>query len=477
MRSCHAATPGTSPRTQQAMEQLRSFIEGRRTSTKPVADLEAFERELHERVLAVERDAMAAELARFDIDVPMVLIDGVPHQQVLRCEETYWGVAGEVRVERSLYSARDGERSRCPMELRAGIVDGRWTPWAAQQATWIVAHLTPQDGETLYRQLGGLTPSKSSLDRLPKKLSERWEAGRFEWDDALRAQEEVPRAAVTVAVSLDGVLVPMKDGERLKKRQDSRMNGKRTKGPAGYCEASCGTLSFYDKDGERLGTIRMARMPEAKKLTLKAMLTAELAHVQAQRPDLVLVKLADGARDNWDYLSGELPEGIEVIDFYHAAEHLRLALSEAYGETNPKGLAQFEKLRHVLLEDLDGADKVIRALRYLRDRHPRRSRLQTELTYFRRNRERMNYAEMKADNLPIGSGVVEAACKTLVTQRLKRSGMRWGIDGGQAILTLRSLLQSDRFEHAWRLLIATYRARVTVPKNLLAFPSRSGVNA
>jgi len=456
MRSCHAATPGTSPRTQQAMEQLQSFIECRRTNTKPVADLEAFERELHERVLAVERDAMAAELAKFDIDVPVVMIDGVPHRKALRCEESYWGVAGEVRVERSLYSARDGERTRCPMELRAGIIDGRWTPWAAQQATWIVAHLTPQDGETLYRQFGGLTPSKSSLDRLPKKLSERWEAGRLEWEEALRAQEQVPRAAVTVAVSLDGVLVPMKDGKRLEKRRDARINGKRTKGPAGYCEASCGTISFYDKDGERLATIRIARMPEPKKITLKEMLTAELARVQAQRSDLVLVKVAD---------------------FYHAAEHLRLALSEAYGETNPKGLAQFEKLRHVLLEDLDGADKVIRALRYLRDRHPRRSRIQPELTYFRRNRERMNYAEMKAANLPIGSGVVEAACKTLVTQRLKRSGMRWGTDGGQAILTLRSLLQSDRFHHAWALLVATYRARVTVPENLLAFPSRSGVNA
>jgi hypothetical protein len=478
MRSCHAAIAGSTPTTQQALEQLQAFIAERRASTKPALDLEQFERELHERVLAVEREMMAAELAKLDVDQPVVRIDGVPHRRVLRSEQTYWGVAGPFRVERSLYSTREGDPAACPMELRAGIVDGRWTPWAAQQAAWVVAHLTPQQGEDLFARLGGLSPSKSSLDRLPKALSERWEAGRVDWEEALRSSETVPEEAVAVAVSLDGVLVPMKDGERARKREEARGEGKRTKGPAGYSEAGCATLSFYDRDGRRLSTIQFARMPERKKETLKAMLSAELEHVLAQRPDLTLVKLADGARDNWDYLSAQLPPGVELVDFYHAAEHLRLALAEAYGETNPRGLAQFEKLRRVLLEDFEGADKVIRALRYLRDKHPRRKKVQAELTYFRRNRERMHYGACAAAKLPIGSGVVEAACKTLVTQRMKCSGMRWRHGGGQAILTLRSLLQSrDRFDRGWALLLATYKARVTVPENVVAFSSRSHVSA
>ena len=84
----------------------------------------------------------------------------------------------------------------------------------------------------------------------------------------------------------------------------------------------------------------------------------------------------------------------------------------------------------------------------------------------------MRYSHTQARDLPIGSGVVEAACKTLVTQRLKRSGMRWRHAGGQAILTLRSLLQSSRFESAWELLSMTYRQNVTVPDNVLAFPCK-----
>jgi hypothetical protein len=476
MGSCHAAAAPTSPTLAHVLAELQAFI-AQRSAAPPATDLGSFERELHARVLAVEREVLASELRKFDVDVPVVTIDGEAHRRVLRCKQTYWGVAGPVEVERTLYSTRQGDRARCPLELRAGIVDRRWTPWAAQQAAWVVAHLTPQEGEDLFAQFGGLAPSKSSLDRLPKVLSERWEAGRVEWEEALRREETVPAAAVTVAVSLDGVLVPMKDGDRVRKRAESRSRGKRTKGPAGYCEAGCATLTFYDAAGERLETRRAARMPEHKKATLKVTLEAELDHVLSQRPDLTLVKVADGARDNWDYFSRMLPEGIEVVDFYHVAEHLRLALSEAYGETSPRGLAQFEKLRHVLLEDRHGVDKVIRALRHLRDRNPRRKRIQTELTYFRRNRDRMRYADLKAAHLPIGSGVTEAACKTLVTQRLKRSGMRWAEHGGQAILTLRSLLQSNRFDRGWAIILATYRAAVTIPENVIAFRSGASVSA
>ena len=115
----------------------------------------------------------------------------------------------------------------------------------------------------------------------------------------------------------------------------------------------------------------------------------------------------------------------------------------------------------------DGVERVIRALVYLRSKHPTTRRIAQVLGYFRGNRHRMRYADAKAKGLPIGSGIVEAACKTLVTERLKRSGMRWGPRGGQAILTLRSLVQSRRFDHAWSLLAKSYRAPVSCPDNVV----------
>ena len=135
----------------------------------------------------------------------------------------------------------------------------------------------------------------------------------------MRTQERVPAEAVSMAVSLDGVMVPMKNGGRQAKRAQAAEEGKYTRGPAGNKEVGCGTLSFYDEEGERLATIRMARMPEVKKATLKVTLSKEVNSCLAERPDLKVVKVADGAKDNWTFLSGELPDGEEVIDFYHAA--------------------------------------------------------------------------------------------------------------------------------------------------------------
>ena len=235
----------------------------------------------------------------------------------------------------------------------------------------------------------------------------------------------------------------------------------------GYREASCASVSLYDGEGERLSTVRMARMPESKKVTLKTMVGAEVEAVLGQRPDLQLVKIADAANDNWTFLSRVLPEGVELIDFFHAAQHLSDAFDAAYGANDPKAVAQFEKYRHLLRYDDDGVTQVIRALRHLRSKHPECERIAQVLGYFRNNRHRMGYAEAKDQGLPIGSGVVEATCKTLVTERLKRSGMRWSERGGQAILTLRALLQSHRFESGWSLLLQTYRADVSAPDNVV----------
>ena len=472
MRVSHECTAPVT--LESAVDWLKAFIAGRRSSKEPCGDMEGFERELHDYAVAVERELLAEELSRLDVDLPTVTIEGEVYRQVVCCEETYTSAAGPVRVMRSLYRRwGEGERTVCPLELRAGIVEGRFTPLAARQAAFVVAHLTPQEGEDLFRELGNMSPSKSSLDRLPKQLSERWEAERERFEAALRAEETVPPEAVTVAVSLDGVMVPMKDGARKQKRQDAEAQGKHPCGPAGYQEVGCGTLSFYDAEGERLSTVRLARMPEKHKATLKDTLSEEIAAVLGQRPDLTLVKLADGAKDNWSYLGAVLPQGIEIIDFYHACEHLKVAFDAAYGECSAKSNAQFEKYRHLLRDEEEGVEKVIRALSYLRDTHPRKEKLSTELAYFRRYRHRMRYARVQAQSLPIGSGVVEAACKTLATQRMKRSGMRWRQAGGQAILTLRALQQSARFERAWKLLSSAYKRTVEIPQNVVPFPKRT----
>jgi hypothetical protein len=346
----------------RALDSLLRFIEERRGCAPGHEEgFEAFEREVHRRFAEAEREFVGEELARLDVSLPEVRIDGVLYRQVVSGCGEYMTAAGPVKVLRQRYRAAGANgASECPLELRAGIVEGFFTPLAARMGLWVVTHLTPAEGEQLFAELGGMSPSRSSLDRLPKALSEKWEAQRAQSEEQLREQEPPVERAAVLAVSLDGVMAPMKDGARQDKREHSRQQGKPTRGPAGFREVGCGTLSHYDGAGERLRTRRHARMPEPGKRSLKRQLVAEVEHALKGQPQLRLVKVADGARDNWEFLAKALPPGEEVVDFYHAAEHLRRAFGQVYGEASPKALASFEEYRHLLLTAEDGVNKVIR---------------------------------------------------------------------------------------------------------------------
>ena len=435
-----------------ALEELPHRIEAlsKRHESSREPGFEAFERELHALFTHAECTATREALERHDVDLPHVFLDEEKHHRAYRGEKTYLCAAGPVTAMRTLYRTRAGVRAVAAMERRVGVVEGYWTPLAARQGAMLTAHLVPREAEEVLGALGNMTPSKSSLDRLPKALSMRWEAQRAQFEARVREDTlEVGHTARTVAVSLDGVMAPMK-GEG-----------------GGYREASCAPVSLYDAEGERLATVRMARMPEEKKATLKTMVAAEVKPVLGQRPNLKLVKIADGAKDNWTFCGKVLPEGVELIEFFHGAEHLKDGFDAAYGANDPKATAQFEKYRHLLRHESGGVNKVIRALCYLRTKHPRSERVAQALGYFRNNQHRMGYAEAKDQNLPICSGVVEATCKTLVTERLKRSGMLWSERGGQAIPTQRACLQSNRFDSGWTLLSQTHRSEVSAPHNVV----------
>ena len=182
--------PPTLQRLEQSLAQLRS-------RSKATEDFGQFEREVHALFNAAEREVLGEELERLDIDLRRVEIGGELHCRVLRGSETYTSAAGPVMVRRTLY--RSGkEKAVSPMERRAGIIEGHWTPLAARQAMWVVSHLTPGEGEALFAELGNMQPSKSALDRLPKRLSGRWEAAREDFEATLRTQDEVPPTAASL---------------------------------------------------------------------------------------------------------------------------------------------------------------------------------------------------------------------------------------------------------------------------------------
>ena len=273
-----------------------------------------------------------------------------------------------------------------------------------------------------------MQPSRSHLDRLPKVLSPRWEAHRLEWEAALRAQATVPAEAAVLALSVDGVMIPMKGGHNPTHRAQP---GKHASGPTGNRQVGCGTLVLYDTERVRLQTLRSGRMPESHKTSLQHQLQAETASILALRPALVRVRLADGAKDTWRLLADverRLPAppqpSLEIVDFYHACEHLKRGCDAAWGEGTAYGKAEFVRLKTLLKEADDGADVVIRVLKYQRRcaKGRKRKLLEAELTYFRNQRTRMHYADYLRRGLPTPAPPSGACCQWRHGSRLQDLG-------------------------------------------------------
>jgi hypothetical protein len=265
-------------------------------------------------------------------------------------------------------------------------------------------------------------------------------------------------------------MVPDKDGQREAKatREAAKEPGvcKQLRGPAGYRDVGCGTGTLSEEGARRLRTGRSGRAPEDTKKTLTEQLDAALASRVAVRPDVKLVARADGAEENGR--SCDRPaydHAIKIVDHGHASQHRKAAVAAYYGDKSVEGRAESARLRLMVRDQPGGVAQGIAArgglVRKMGGKRlkRRRKRLIAALTSFTNQRDRMDDAGSQAQGLPLGSGVVEAACKTLATQRRKRSGMSWR-DGTQAVLTMRSLQQSDRWASAWALLSGHFRVEV-----------------
>jgi len=336
---------------ERVLDEVRKFLESHAMQGKTGArEFYEFEKTLHEQLLQAEREVVADVLGASDVDADAIEINGRVHRRVLRSTQTYMTACGEVAVERWLYKDRSDPTAHAlsALDARLGIVEGFWTQRAAEQASWVVTQMTPQKGEDLFARVGNMAPSKSSLDRLPKALGERWEQEREPYEQVLREAIVVPEEACSIAVSIDGVLAPIDGGNSpTQVRAEAASEGRQSKGPAGYREVGCATLAFCDAKGDMISAVRFGRGPEPKKLALKDTLRKDLAHVLAQHPDLRLAKIADAGGDNWEYL-GSLPEGPQILDFFHATEHLADALAAVFGDGTFATRHKFEELRERL---------------------------------------------------------------------------------------------------------------------------------
>jgi hypothetical protein len=270
----------------------------------------------------------------------------------------------------------------------------------------------------------------SYLQRLSEAIGAVVQAKEADWEYAL-PEPEAPVASV--AVGLDGTCLLL--------------------GEDGWREAMVGTIALFAAEGERQHTLYMAAAPEYGKQTSLARLERELQRVKAAYPQATSIGLADGAESNWRFLTPRTD--VQLIDVYHASGYLQAAAEAVFPRPQDKLQRQqwLNEQCHRLKYEPGAAQTLLREMQALStaglNATPCES-LQSAITYFANHHPQMDYAAALAKHWPIGSGVTEAACKTLVKQRLCRSGMRWKEQGAAVVLSLRALLLTpDRWRQFW----------------------------
>jgi len=203
---------------------------------------------------------------------------------------------------------------------------------------------------------------------------------------------------------------------------------------------------------DRQHTIYIGATPEYGKATFLARLEREIARTKARYPQATHIEIADGAASNWQFLNLHTQE--QVLDFYHASGYLGAVAVALY----PTHLAQqrhwLQESCHHLKHDPGAATHLYQQMLELSQSSEHSKTIQENLaaavTYFQNHHHQMDYALCRSRHYPIGSGVTEAACKTVIKQRLCGSGMRWKEKGAAAILSLRALvLTSTRWDQFW----------------------------
>jgi hypothetical protein len=368
---------------------------------------------------------------------------------------------GLVRLDRRYFQPDDGGEGVAAIDLRCGMLDRYMTPDLEEATALASADLSPSATRELLERVLVRAPSEKAIRRVVADVG-GWAENA--WDEVEhRVAEEAPLPeGDTLVVSIDGVNVPMRE-EGVKTGRPAERPGVREKNETTtrWREAGVGTISIYNAgDGrevspERLATRHFARMPEAGMDTLFDQQSCAVWQLRRERDFSEVVVVCDGKQALWKTIEQDpfYSNATQILDFFHAAEHLSRAAEAIFGKKNDKANRWYAKYKARLLEDDGGLESLLRSRQYyrrqLRSSSERRRIVDRVIRYFGRNRDRMRYAEFRARGLPIGSGVVEAACKTIVGARLKRSGMRWTQEGGQHVLNLRTRARSGEWSTFW----------------------------
>jgi hypothetical protein len=407
--------------------------------------------------------AYKAFLESYDPEGSVIDANGQKLRFKMVSPKTFLSPFGKITVHRRLYQADTGGVGCVPLD-HLWDMDGHFATVQVREAICLsMAHMTAEETEQLFKKCTLFQPSATAIKHIVEKVGEEISHHEEQIVQQISTKQSVPDGTRVLVASMDGANVLLREPGSRRRRpveRPSKQDGADKQ--SSYKNAMVGSFSFYGDTHqnqdcpERLGSYYTARMPEDRAVRFKGDFERQLEFIQAKVTDKVpKILLFDGARGLWKYAENtdRFNDYEKLIDFYHTSEHLSKAGEALFGKGNDRAQAWYDKYWAKLLEDDDGAESVLRSMGYYsrseRLGKSRRKALEAERRFFRRNKHRMCYASFRRRGFPIGSGPVEAACKSIVKTRLCRSGMRWSRLGGQHILDLRCYAKSGLWNEFW----------------------------
>jgi len=349
-----------------------------------------------------------------------------------RHDKTFESVLGPLTLSRAYYHCERCETGFCPRDRVLGLQDGSLSPGVLRMVGRVGAMVSFEEGHALLMELAGVDVPTKHVERAAEAL------GREVAEDERRVFEP-PAAdepvAPTMYLGMDGTGVPV--------RKEDLVNrpGKKPDGTAKTREVKLVTVwsaEGRDKEGKPVrdeGSISYSAAIESAATRDTDEHPAEFAQRVVREAGAVWI---------WNLADEHFPGAIQIVDLFHAKGHLWDVAKDIYGAGSDLA-EQWAKARR---DELDAGkiDDILAALGVHADANEEARKC---VDYVTRNRHRMNYPKFRAQGLCVGSGVVEAGCKTAIGVRCKRAGMHWTVAGADAIIALRCYQLSGRFEDFW----------------------------
>lgn len=380
---------------------------------------------IQEQINKVGNLATGEALKQFDTDGAPIVVDGQKMTSKGQIPKPYQTPYGEIRIERHIYQGSLGGRGYCPLEAKARIITTA-TPKFAKMVSSKYADIGAKRVKKDLKDNHGRAVAKSHIQDICEVVGSIGSLKEDKWSYKIPTFEEKVKS---ISIGIDGTCMLTCD--------------------EGYRQAMVGTIALYDEDGTRLHTIYGAATPEYGKQVFLNRMENEIGRVKALYPNVKYVGLADGAKDNWPFLEKHTDQ--QLIDFYHASEYV--------GKVGNAAIKKSERQKwiddncHNLKHESGAAVIILSEMSQCLEKRmskEKKEKVSAAVTYFENNSHRMDYAANVEENLPIGSGITEAACKVIVKERLCRSGMKWKEKGASVVLTLRCLNYTEgRWGQFW----------------------------